>query len=226
MNAFLNAGHQKLRATIALLLVACQHDEHEPEIEQSRTTTQEAAPLIAAPNVEHSAAPAVMPRPPITQPLKADVSGLTLVDSLDVGDTKSEVDHLYAIDQPTFAGTNDYDFPAIGTSFRETLRATRSFETFRLKVSPGKEHLLVKGVDTLSRNQKVRVLVDGKPMSTEWSMPNGPERYEEASLIIPASMIGDHEQITLRFEFRDASIDLNSLTYWLYVNSASTAALR
>lgn len=224
MNFFPTMGWLRLlAATTTLLGLACHNDTDPPDLQITPAT-----PSPPTSNPEQTDTPAAETRRPIAEPLKVDVTGLTLIDSLDVGHPKSELDHKYEIDKPTFAGAHDYDLTSTRNpgSFRETLRATKSFEAFNLKVSPGREHVLVKGIDTLSRDQSARVLIDGKPVGSDWSMPNGPERYEEASLLIPASVIGAKTEVTVRVEFRSASIDLNSLHYWLYAKPASTASLQ
>jgi hypothetical protein len=154
----------------------------------------------------------------ITQPLKTDLADFGVVDYLDVGNVEQEKAHNYVLDGQTFVGANDYVWNATKTSYRETLRATRTAESFELKVTPGRDHVLVKAYDALSKNQKMAVFIDSKPL-TEWALPNSPERYGEATLTIPAQAIGDKSKVTLRLEFRGGSIDNNSLGYWLYTKA-------
>jgi hypothetical protein len=161
--------------------------------------------------------------PAISRPLKTDLRDLDLTDRIDVGDEESETAHQYTIDEPVYAGTHDFSWPSGHTSYRETLRATKTFETFRLKVKPGVNHRLVKAIDTLSKDQKVRVLVDEKVVAAEWSLPNGPERYDEAALLIPARAIGNREEVTVRVELVSSSIDMNSLGYWMYADQGVVA---
>jgi hypothetical protein len=161
--------------------------------------------------------------PAITQPLKTDLREMVLTDRLDVGGAESEAAHQYSIDEPVYAGTHDFPWPPGETSYRETLRATKTFETFRLKVTPGVDHVLVKAIDTLSKDQKVRVLVDGQVVAAAWSLPNGPERYEEAALRIPARALGNRDEVTVRVEFVSSSIDMNSLGYWMYAERPALA---
>lgn len=154
----------------------------------------------------------------ISQPLKADLTDYGMVDHLDVGNVEEEKAHGYVLDGQTFVGANDYVWNATKTSYRETLRSTRTAESFDLKVTPGRDHLLVKAYDALSKNQKMAVFIDSKPL-TEWALPNSPERYGEATLPIPAQAIGNKSKVTLRLEFRGGSIDNNSLGYWLYTKA-------
>jgi hypothetical protein len=161
--------------------------------------------------------------PAITEPLKTDLRGLALTDRVDVGDETSEAAHLYAIDEPVYAGIHDFPWPPSKVSYRETLRATKTSETFRLKVAPGVNHRLVKAIDTFAKDQKVRVLVDGKVVAAAWTLPNGPERYDEAVLPIPAQAIGNRQEVTVRIEFVSSSIDMNSLGYWMYAEQGALA---
>jgi hypothetical protein len=161
--------------------------------------------------------------PAIAQPLKTDLRDLVLTDRVDVGDEESEAAHQYAIDEPVYAGTHDFPWPASNASYRETLRATKTFETFRLKVTPGVNHRLVKAIDTLSKDQKVRVLVEDQVVAAAWSLPNGPERYDEAALLIPARVIGNRQQVTVRVELISSSMDMNSLGYWMYADQGALA---
>lgn len=153
---------------------------------------------------------------PIAHPLKADLRNLVLTDRVDVGNEASEAAHDYAIDEPVYAAAHDFPSQLGNVSYRETLRATKTFETFRVKVTPGENHTLIKAFDTLSKDQRVRVLVDGQIVAPSWNLPNGRERYGEAALPIPARAIGNREQVTVRVEFVSSSIDMNSLGYWMY----------
>ena len=161
------------------------------------------------------------PGGPISQPLKADLADLNLVDYLDVGNVADEKAHGYAVENQTFVGANDYVWNASKTSYRESRRATRSAEAFEVKVTPGRDHVLVKAYDALSKDQKMAVFVDSTPL-TEWALGNSPERYGEGTLLIPAQVIGNKSKVTLRFEFRSGSIDNNSLAYWLYTKAPPT----
>jgi hypothetical protein len=153
--------------------------------------------------------------PGLPHPLITDVSGLTEVDRLDVGDPRSEQAHDYVIEQPTFDGFQQFDFEDLDASYIETGRATRRFESFKLDVLPGEEHVLVKAFDNHSRGQKLHVTVDGKSLD-QWEMPSGSQRYGEASLTIPAALTTSSDRIKLVVEFVDGSVDQNSFMYWLY----------
>jgi hypothetical protein len=153
----------------------------------------------------------------IANPLKTDTQGLVLTDRVDVGNEASERDHAYAIEGQTFAGRHKFEWK--DDTFVEDGRATKSFESFRVKVRPGSDHVLVKAFDTLSKNQKVRVLVDGKPL-TEWALPGGDARYGEAQLKIPARFVGEQEAVSLRFEYLAGSIDFNTFGVWVYARSS------
>jgi hypothetical protein len=161
--------------------------------------------------------------PAIAQPLKTDLGRLILTDRVDVGDEDSETAHQYVIDDPIYAGTHDFPWPPSNASYRETLRATKTFETFRLKVTPGVNHRLVKAIDTLSKDQKVRVLVDDQVVAAAWTLPNGPERYDEAALQIPARLVGNRQEVTVRVELVSSSMDMNSLGYWMYAEQGAVA---
>jgi hypothetical protein len=155
----------------------------------------------------------------IARPLVTDLTGLTQRDYLDVGNVENEIAHEYSIEGETFVGANDYTWNPDKVSYRETLRATRSFESFKLEVSPGRDHVLIKAFDALSRGQRLGVTINSNPLPSDWLMPESPQRYAEAMLFIPAAIIGNDQRIALRLEFKAGSIDGNSLAYWLYVKN-------
>jgi hypothetical protein len=152
-------------------------------------------------------------------PVNTNISGYSLIDRIDVGGEADEATHQYVIDKQNYQGTHEFRWPVEGTPFLETGRATKSFETFHMKVSPGADHLLVKAFDTLSKQQKVRVSVDGKALG-DWSLPDGAARYGESAFTIPAKAIGDHHEATIRIDFVSGSIDTNSFYYWLYAKAS------
>ncbi|HTV17096.1 MAG TPA: hypothetical protein VMG12_00455 [Polyangiaceae bacterium] len=157
----------------------------------------------------------------IAYPLLTETVGYQLADRLDVGDAADEAAHHYAVTEPTFAGYQVFTLSDKRASYQETGRATKAKEAFRLRATPGKDHLLVKVYDNYSRDQKVRVVVDGELVGT-WELPTRDERYGEASFVIPASFVhGD--SIDVEVQFVSASFDQNSFVYWLYARPSSAA---
>jgi hypothetical protein len=150
-------------------------------------------------------------------PLSTDLTGLTLTDRLDVGGAADEARHGYVIDKVSYTGVQQFAWPKTGLPFFENGRATRSFESFKMKATPGRDHLLVKAFDTYSKKQVVRVLVDGRVVGT-WALPDEAARYGEGSFRIPGSFVSA-EEINVRVEFVSASLDCNSFVYWLYADS-------
>jgi hypothetical protein len=148
-------------------------------------------------------------------PLKTDLVGLVLSDRIDVGDRNDEAVHQYVIDRPTYAGTHEFAPPKGNVKYLETGRATKTFESFRLKTKPNANHVLVKAYDTLSRDQKIRVSVDGTSAG-EWVLGNDGGRYGESTFPIAKDLVGDKTEITVRVDFVSGSIDTNSFYYWLY----------
>jgi hypothetical protein len=157
------------------------------------------------------------PHRKLEAPVRTDISGLKLTDRLDVGADGDEAAHQYVIDKSSYAGTQQFEWPANGLPFLENGRGNKSFETFRMKVAPSKDHLLIKAFDTYSKNQIVRVLVDGNVVG-DWALPDGVPRYGEGAFRIPAKFIGARSEINLRVEFVSASLDSNSFQYWLFAN--------
>jgi hypothetical protein len=162
------------------------------------------------------------PEKSLDYPVKTKLAGLTLTDHLDVGLEKDEAGHGYAIDKPSYVGVQQFAWPASGLPFLENGRATKSYESFRVKVMPSKDHLLVKAFDTYSKNQKVRVLVEGNVVG-EWSLPDGTPRYGESSFRIPSKYIGARNEVNVRVEFVSATLDSNSFKYWIYADTADRA---
>jgi hypothetical protein len=148
-------------------------------------------------------------------PLRISVAGLWLTDRLDVGNVADEREHDYAIEAATFGGDQQFEWPDNGQPFLEDGRATSRDESFELAVIPGRDHLLVKAFDTYSKNQVVRVFVE-KRLVGEWALPDGPTRYGEGALRIPAELIGTRREISVRVEFVSASIEFNSFYYWMF----------
>lgn len=152
-------------------------------------------------------------------PLSTNVSGLSLTDRVDIANEADETDHHYVIDQATYIGTQQFESPANGLPFFENGRANKSFESFRVKTSPNRDHVLVKAYDTFSKNQVVRVLVNGTAVG-DWSLPDGDKRYSESSFRIPARFIGSQTAIDVRLEFLSGA-DVNSFYYWLFADSVA-----
>lgn len=156
----------------------------------------------------------------IEVPLMSDTNGYVLTDRLDVGDASDEAAHEYGIVNPTFGGNQVFRVRDKG-SYMDAGRATKDDETFRLRTTPGIEHLLVKAYDNYSKDQVVRVLVDGKLVG-DWALPGNEERYEDSAFVIPASFIrGDSVEITMQFV--SASIAHNSFGYWMYAKAPNPA---
>jgi len=160
------------------------------------------------------------PNRKLETPFNTDVAGYSLVDKIDVGTDTDEAAHKYTLDKAHYFGIHEFQ---AGSSayFLDNGRATRSFETFQVKVKPRVDNLLVKAFDTFSRDQKVNVSIDGAPLG-EWAFPNAASRYNEASLVIPAKVIGDRTEVTVRIDFVSGSIDTNSFYYWVYAKSGDT----
>ena len=155
------------------------------------------------------------PAQKLVNPVSTKVTGLTLTDTLDVGAEPDETVHGYVIDKASYAGVQQFEWPSNGQPFLENGRANRSYESFRMKVAPSKDHLLVKAFDTYSKNQVVRVLVEGSVVG-QWTLPDGTPRYAEGSFRIPAKFIGNKTEVSVRVEFVSATLDANSFHYWLF----------
>jgi hypothetical protein len=155
----------------------------------------------------------------LESPLSTNLSGLSLTDRVDIANEGDEIEHQYVIDQATYVGTQQFEWPGSGHPFFENGRANKSFESFRLKTTPNKDHLLVKAYDTFAKNQVVRVLVNGTVVG-DWSLPDGDKRYSESSFVIPARFIGTQKAIDVRIEFLSGA-DTNSFYYWLFTGSAA-----
>lgn len=162
------------------------------------------------------------PNRKLVTPINTTVAGYALIDKVDVGTDADEAAHKYVMDKAHYFGVHEFQAPAGSAPFLENGRATRSFESFQVKVKPGVDHLLIKAFDTFSRDQKVTVSVDGTPLG-DWAFPNAALRYNEASIVIPAKVIGDRQEVTVRVDFVSGSIDTNSFYYWVYAKSGEAA---
>lgn len=153
----------------------------------------------------------------ISRPILTDTTGYAETDRLDVGDSADEAAHDYSIVEPTYSGQQVFALPEKGSSYLESGRATKGHEQFRAKATPGREHLLVKAYDNFSREQRLRVSVDGEPVGI-WRLPTQDQRYGEAAFAIPASFVR-RESIVIQVQLLSASLDQNSFVYWLYEKS-------
>lgn len=151
----------------------------------------------------------------LEKPVTTNLGGLTLTDRLDVGADEDEKTHAYAIEKPTFTAVREFKWPKGGLPFLENGRGTKTAESFRMRVTPGTDHVLVKAFDTISKDQVVRVFVDGKLVGN-WSQSGSSQRYGETSLRIPATYFGRGNSVQLRLELVSARTDMNSFYYWLY----------
>lgn len=157
----------------------------------------------------------------IRRPLLADTAGYALADRIDVGEPSDEAAHDYVIVDPTFSGQQVFTLREKGTSYLEDGRATRENEQFRLRANPGQEHLLIKAYDNFSKDQRLRVTVDGEVVGV-WELPRGDERYGEAAFVIPAAFV-HRDNVTIQVKLLSASVDQNSFVYWLYAKSPDSA---
>ncbi|HTV17098.1 MAG TPA: hypothetical protein VMG12_00465 [Polyangiaceae bacterium] len=198
--------------TIALcaLAVACNAavDEH------TRASTSAAPPTAAEP-----VAPAASSKPVVAglpAPLQADVTGLALVDRVDVANEASERAHDYAVQDPTFIGTHEFDVATANVAYAEDGRAMKTSEAFNIKVVPRQENLLVRAFDTLAKDQKVRVVVDGQ-VAGDWALPdNESNRYGEAVFKLTPAMVGDRTNLDIKLQYISGVPDTNSFVYWVY----------
>jgi len=162
------------------------------------------------------------PERKLVHPLVVKTEGLTMTDRLDVGSKTDEDAHKYVIEKPTYHGTNEYKWPTLGAPFLEDARATKSSESFHVKVTPGRSHMLVKAFDTVAKDQTTRVLVDGTLVG-EWKLPNEKSRYGEATFRLPSKFIGSKSEVEVQLQFVSSSKDnTNSLYYWVFTEPNDT----
>jgi hypothetical protein len=157
----------------------------------------------------------------ISHPLLTDTEGYALADRIDVGEPSDEAAHDYVIVEPTFSGQQVFALPEKGTSYLENGRATKDSERFRVRATPGHDHLLIKAYDNFSKDQRLRVAVDGEPVGV-WELPSRDERYGEAAFVIPAAFMR-RESVVIRVRLLSASLDQNSFVYWLYAKAPASA---
>lgn len=169
---------------------------------------------------EHSAAAA--PAPPkavvagLPNPLQANVAELSLIDRVDVANEASERIHSYTVQDPTYIGTQEFDLATADVAYAEDGRAMKTSETFKIRVVPNEENLLIRAFDTLAKDQKVRVSIDGK-VAGEWALPdNESSRYGEAVFPLTASVVGDRTSVEVKLEYISGVPDINSFVYWVY----------
>jgi len=162
----------------------------------------------------------------LTQPLDVDVSGMVLVDFLDIGNKKSEAEHVYKPPEESRVGVRWYTWSRPYMSFRESIRHTMAAsarEGFRMKFSPGKDHLLIKAYDSTSRGQKIAVSINGRTLLRNWTLPDSSDRYSEAGLMIPASAIGQSDEGAMEMELRSGMYGANGFAYWLFASAPGNA---
>lgn len=153
----------------------------------------------------------------IPEPLLTDTTGYDQADRLDVGDEGDEAAHDYSIVEPTFSGQQVFALREKGLTYLENGRATKAREQFRARATPGRDHLLIKVYDNFSKNQRLRVVVDGAFVGI-WELPSREERYGEAAFVIPAAFVR-RDAIVVEVGLLSGSVDQNSFVYWVYRKS-------
>ena len=145
-------------------------------------------------------------------------SGLTLIDSLDVGDIDDEAAHSWEAEPLTDTQRRTYR-AGPDAVVADDAHVTSGYESFRVRSVPGKDLTIVKRYDAAVRGA-VRVIANGQVVGL-WRFP--PRRYffGEDQFVVPGRFIGGGTTL-LRFENipgdGDAAVNnIASYYYWLYV---------
>ncbi len=156
----------------------------------------------------------------------APPSALKLIDALDVADIQDEQAHNYeqtvAAERPsgwTFPNPRNFfhKAPADGNIIADGGRALYASETFIVHLKSGKPARLIARTETQAKSTAT-VYVNGKMVGELVAEPNKRGKWQEPSILIPASDI-TKDSIRLRIVFNRAeswTLLFRSYHYWLY----------
>jgi len=145
-------------------------------------------------------------------------SGLTLIDTLDVGDVVDESAHVWeagpllGIQRRTYRASPD-------AVVADDAHVTTGYESFRVSSEAGKDLTIVKRYDAANRGA-VQVSANGQIVGV-WRFPPRKYFFGEDQFVIPGRFIGGGTSL-LRFENISGEGDagpsnLASYYYWIYV---------
>ena len=149
-------------------------------------------------------------------PLNEPLSGLRLVDSLDVGSLSEELGHEWVMNPLIATVERTFRTNAAATVIDDA-RVTIGYESFRVDTVSGKGLSIIKRYDSDVRGA-VRVFVDDQDAGV-WRFPAREYLFGEGRFDVPASLIAGDSAI-LRFEHisdPERETSLNSFYYWIFV---------
>ena len=149
-------------------------------------------------------------------PLNEPLSGLRLVDSLDVGSLSEELGHEWVMNPLIATVERTFRTNAAATVIDDA-RVTIGYESFRVDTVSGKGLSIIKRYDSDVRGA-VRVFVDDQDAGV-WRFPAREYLFGEGRFDVPASLIAGHSAV-LRFEHisdPERETSLNSFYYWIFV---------
>ena len=149
-------------------------------------------------------------------PLNEPLSGLRLVDSLDVGNSLDEREHEWGMNPLIVTVERTFRTNANAT-VNDDARVTTGYESFRVDTISGKGISIIKRYDSAVRGA-VRVFVDEQDAGV-WQFPAREYLFGESRFDVPASFITEDSAV-LRFEHipdTERETNLNSFYYWIFV---------
>ncbi|MCH8897430.1 MAG: hypothetical protein IIC33_03955 [Chloroflexi bacterium] len=154
-----------------------------------------------------------------TIPHTLDVSGLVLIDFLDVGNQAQEEAHFYALDQPSTLVERVFHIAkeqGQGIDIKDDARTSTGSEEFVVKSQPGRPLILAKRYDA-AVGGSVAVYVEDKFVG-DWDLaPRDFVFGEDTFHIGPEVITGTTTKLRFEYLMRPGT-NLNSFYYWIYTS--------
>lgn len=142
-----------------------------------------------------------------------------LTDKLDMGNTASENNHSYSINNQTDASTNTYTYEGDYNDayLVDNGRAFTGYSQFTVKINPSNNGVMLrKRYDQNTLIQNAKVYVDGSLAGTWYAVGgNANSGWKDAEFLIPASFTSGKSSIQIKIE-NDSTYAWNEYWYDIY----------
>lgn len=149
-----------------------------------------------------------------------------LTDQLDIGDTSSESQHQYVINQQNWQGQRTYQDKTDDYPIEDSGIAFKGSSQFKLKVKPNSSSIqLIRRMDYSIGNQKAKVYVDNQYAGEWFTEGQSPSVYYNATFDIPSHLIASKSEVNIRVEYVSSNVDWNEFVYWVKCDGSVTDML-
>ncbi len=149
-----------------------------------------------------------------------DTPGLTLTDTLDVGNAASEKGHGYTVSDQTWGtfGNYAYEGAEAKTLISDDGYGLKGYSQFSVAISPDNNGVrLRRRLDYSYPNQRAQVYADGSLVGTWYSAgSNSTLRWRDEDFNIPASFTVGRSKLTIKIVNTNIQTDWTEFHYWIF----------